>query len=276
MVFFVDIINVSLILSIKHDKATLSYFKYGSGPSVVLAFHGFGQTHVVFEDLAKAMGEQYTIFSIDLFFHGKSKWGYGEAPLEKSFWKAIMETFLQKEEIERFGVMGFSMGGKFLLACLEEFSSKVESITLLAPDGIKTSFWYSLATYPLLFRRLFKSMIDHPGRFYGIAKVAHTFKLIDKGILRFVESQMNTHEKRERVYLSWVVFRHFKFKTPAIAQIINFNGIPVTLVIGSHDKIITAKNMKPLLSKLPHAKLHVMESGHNNVISAWARANKKP
>jgi pimeloyl-ACP methyl ester carboxylesterase len=118
-------------------------------------------------------------------------------------------------------------------------------------------------------------MIDRPGRFHSIAQMAFTFKLIDKGILRFVESQMNSHEKRERVYHSWVVFRHLKFELSGIAKILNTHKIPMTMVIGKHDKIITAKNMTRLMSLVPHAKLQIVESGHNTVISAWAKAKNE-
>jgi pimeloyl-ACP methyl ester carboxylesterase len=270
--FFTDILTVSGSHSFIYNQATLHYSKYGSGAHFILAFHGFGQTHSVFKELEQ---EDCTMYSFDLFFHGESKWDYGEAPLEKSFWKELMTAFLKQEAIEKFGVIGFSIGGKFALACVEAFPNQLDSIMLLAPDGVKTSFWYSLATYPLMLRNLFKSMIDKPGRFHSLTKIAFNFKLIDKGILRFVESQMNSHEKRERVYHSWVVLRHLKFDISDIAVIVNTHKIPLILVIGKHDKIITAKNMTSLISRVPHAKLQLIESGHNTVISVWARVKNE-
>jgi pimeloyl-ACP methyl ester carboxylesterase len=81
---------------------------------------------------------------------------------------------------------------------------------------------------------------------------------------------MNTQEKRERVYQSWVVFRHLKFDVASIAFLMNSHQIPLTLVIGKHDKIITAKNMMRLIRQVPHAKLQIIDSGHNNIISKWA------
>jgi pimeloyl-ACP methyl ester carboxylesterase len=253
------------------NHASLHYQKIGSGTNVVFAFHGFGQTHAAFDELANSIDKNYTLYSFDLFFHGESKWGYKELPLEKSFWKELMSAFLKQEDIEKFSVIGFSMGGKFAMVCVEAFPNQIDTITLLAPDGIKTSFWYSLATYPLMLRKLFKSMIDKPGRFHQLTKIAFRFNLIDKGILRFVESQMNTREKRERVYHSWVVLRHLKFNIGHLASLVNSHQIPLTLVIGKYDKIITAKNMARLIRQVPHAKLQLIESGHNNIISKWTQ-----
>lgn len=256
-----------------YNGATLHFSKSGKGERVLLAFHGFGQDHKAFERLPEKFSEHYTIYSFDLFFHGKSDWKKGEEPLEKSFWKSLLSEFLTHFKIARFNLLGFSMGGKFVLATLEALPEKAEQVFLLAPDGIKTNTWYSLATYPFMLRRFFKSMILHPGRFHSIVRFAHKTGIIDKGVLRFAESQMNTEAKRHQVYLSWVVFRHLKFKMGTIAHRINSNNIGLTVVIGKHDKIITAKNMNGLLSKVPYHTIEILDTGHNGLIAKWSGSN---
>ncbi len=209
------------------------------------------------------------MYSFDLFFHGESSWGDNEMPMEKGFWKKLLNQFLIENSITRFSVLGFSMGGKFALASVELFSERIEEIFLLAPDGIKTSFWYSLATYPHVFRKLFKSMIGHHQRFTAVAKMALRLRLIDKGVLRFVELQMNTQEKRKRVYYSWVVFRHLQFDLDEIANTLNSHRVPLTLIIGKYDKIITSKNMELFVKKLHTVRFEVIEAGHNDLIKSY-------
>jgi pimeloyl-ACP methyl ester carboxylesterase len=159
------------------------------------------------------------------------------------------------------------MGGKFALATLELFPKQVEHIFLLAPDGIKTSFWYSLATYPLLLREFFKSMILKPGRLHVITSGLHRLRIVDNGLLRFAESQMDTQEKRERVYYSWVVFRHLNFDMKHIAGLIMSHAIKLTMVVGKHDKIITTQNMQQLLRHLHDYQLEILDTGHSGVIA---------
>ena len=255
-------------LAFKYQETTLYFLKAGKGSQTLLAFHGFGQDHQAFTELFEKLSNQYTIYTFDIFFHGKSEWSKGETPLEKSFWKELLTEFLSHYKIERFNLLGFSMGGKFALASLEAFPGKIDKVFLLAPDGIKTSAWYSLATYPVALRKLFRSMITNPNRFYAIAHFSVKIGIIDKGILRFVESQMSTKEKREQVYYSWVVFRHLKFDVNRIASIINANNINLTLVIGKYDKIITLKNMQSLLIRLKTYNLEIPETGHNGVIGS--------
>jgi pimeloyl-ACP methyl ester carboxylesterase len=248
-------------------RSRLCYKISGRGEKVLLLFHGFGQHHHAFNALSEALAPVFTLYSFDLFFHGNSEWNEGEQPLEKEMWRAMMLKFLQKHKIENFTVLGFSLGGKFALTSLELFPDKIERIVLLAPDGIKTNFWYSLATYPLLLRKFFKSMILKPGRLHTVTSLLNALHLVDRGILRFAESQMDTQEKRERVYYSWVVFRHLHVDIQKIADVINQRAIHLIMIVGNHDKIITVQNMQALLRLVPNHQLELLDTGHNGIIT---------
>ena len=250
------------------QNSTLHFTTLGTGPQTLLMFHGFGQDNNSFYTLSAAISQPYTAYVFDLYFHGQSRWGHGETPIEKAHWKETMQAFLAQNEIDRFSLAGFSLGGKFALATVEAFPEKVENIILLAPDGIKTNFWYSLATYPVLFRKIFKSMIHHPERFQSIIKMLHAWNLMDNGVLKFAEFQMNTEEKRKRVYYSWVVFRHLKFDVDKIAALLNRYKIPVTLVVGQYDRVIKPKSMERLVTKLRKYTFETPEVGHTGLIAA--------
>jgi pimeloyl-ACP methyl ester carboxylesterase len=248
------------------QKAQLHFHKTGKGKKILLAFHGFGQTKQHFLLFAQSLRDTYTVYSFDLFYHGMSFWHEREKPMKKEFWKHLMEIFLKEHNIDRCSLAGYSMGGKFVLATLEAFPEKVEKIILIAPDGIKTSFWYSLATYPVWVRKLFRSMIINPKPFYLLIGTLSKTGMMDKGIVKFANSQMNTREKRRRVYYSWVVFRCLHFKMKKIASLINDHNIEVDMFLGKYDKMITLNNMQKLLKHIKYYKLHVLECGHNTLI----------
>lgn len=250
----------------QYQGAVLGYSQTGNGPEPMLVFHGFGQDHNAFNNLIEELGDKFTFYSFDLFFHGKSQWPHNETPLSKVYWKELLGHFLHEKAIRNFSLLGFSLGGKFVLASIEAFPSRVSSVYLLAPDGIKTNFWYSLATYPVVLRRLFKSMILKPGRFLYIVKWAKKFNLVDRGVIKFAESQMGIEEQRKRVYYSWVVFRQFKFDSNSIAALINSNKIELYIFIGRFDKIITANNMDLLLKCVPNHHFQILDTGHHGLI----------
>ena len=249
-----------------HKNATLAYQQSGNGTEPLLLFHGFGQNHSAFAPLFDSLTKYYTFYSFDLFFHGHSQWPFGERPLSKEFWHDMLSQFLLENKIGKFSLLGFSLGAKFALASFEAFPSRVNKVYLIAPDGIRTSTWYSLATYPIVLRALFKSMIARPGLFSSIAKMARTLNLIDKKVLRFGESQMQTEENRSRVYYSWVVFRHLHFDQRKLAALLNSNRVFVTILIGQFDTIITAENMQGFITKVPQATLQILSTGHNGLI----------
>jgi pimeloyl-ACP methyl ester carboxylesterase len=252
---------------IDYQDTRLHYSTAGHGPTPLLLFHGFGQDHKAFDVWISALENKYTMYAFDLYFHGQSTWPL-RRPLEKSDWKQIIMQFLGKEKIELFVVVGFSLGGKFALATLEAFTDKVTKVVLLAPDGIKTNLWYNLATYPIAVRLLFKSTVLQPGRFFTLAQFFQRVGLVNKGIVRFAESQMDTEEKRRRVYYSWVYFRHLKFDIPSIATILNQQHIPVLMLVGKYDKVIPIKNMEGLLQRLHQKQIEVLDAGHNDLINA--------
>src|SRR5688572_20735740 len=112
---------------ITEGKTKLHYQKLGHGTKVLLAFHGFGQNSDYFLPVAEALGEQFTIYAFDLFFHGNSWLEKEHAPLTKEFFTSLLQRFLAKEKVEKFSVTGFSMGGKFALAVLESFPERIHS-----------------------------------------------------------------------------------------------------------------------------------------------------
>ena len=251
---------------IHYNRNLLHYVKAGNGKHPMLVFHGFGQDHTLYVPLLKSLSKKYTLYIVDLFFHGKSEWNEGERPLQKSTWKNILQVLFQEQQITNFSILAYSLGGKFALATIEAYPRQLKDVFLLAPDSIKTSFWYSLATYPKGLRMIFKSMIYRHERFLMLVNKLNQFNLADKGLIRFADYQMNSEAKRKRVYYSWVVFRHLTFDLRKIGELINQNKIVLTMVVGKYDKVIRPENMNRLLNHVRDYRLEILESGHTGLI----------
>ena len=101
---------------VRHKKSLLHYKMLGSADRTLFIFHGFGQDHQAFQSISDTLSAHYTLFVFDLYFHGKSEWGYDEMPLEKEHWKETIGLLLEEYHIGKFAVAGFSLGGKFAMA----------------------------------------------------------------------------------------------------------------------------------------------------------------
>lgn len=248
------------------DTSSLKYTIWQGGDKIMLCFHGFGQDHSVFKSVYEVVKGTHTLYSFDAFFHGASQWHRGEEPLKPEHWLSFMCAFFKQEQIDRFEVMGFSMGGKFALITAQLFPERTEHLHLLSPDGIKTHFSYRFSTWAIPFRRLIKTQITNPSVFKGIVLIARKFKLVSNYGLRFAETQMDTEFKRAQVYYAWVVFRHFMPDLQKVADLVNHSDTSLTFYLGKYDKVINKKEMQHLMDLLEDYELKELESGHSRLI----------
>ena len=244
----------------------MKYTRWPGGEKVLVCFHGFGQDNHAYKTIHESLKETFTVYSFDLFFHGDSQWSSDKESLETLDWFNFFKAFLNKECIEFFEVMGFSMGAKFAMVTAELFPDRVSHLHLLAPDGIKTHFSNRLFTYPYMLRRLFKNQIENPVLFNWLVSFSKKTGLLNNYSYRFAKSQMDTESKRRQVYFSWVVFRNFNPDLKNLAQIVNSSSMNITFYLGNHDKVIGQNQIAPLLRLLHDFQLKEIDSGHSQLI----------
>ncbi|TGE14334.1 alpha/beta fold hydrolase [Hymenobacter elongatus] len=247
-------------------KTQLHFRAYGTGPRAVLAFHGYGQAESHWRGMAAVLGPDVTLYAFDLFYHGSSKLAKADAPLHKARLGALLTQFLAEQRIERFGLLAFSMGAKFALTAVEQFPERVEKVWLIAPDGIRTQFWYSLATYPPWMRGVLGRAVLRPQRLLRFIDVLAQRRLVDSGLVRFAQWQLDSREKRLRVYRSWVGFRHLIFDPKRLAAALNRHPTPVTFFLGKYDRVIPHAGLREFSASLHNSHTVLLEAGHAGLL----------
>jgi len=254
---------------------SLNYHRLGHGPKILLAFHGIGQTGLTcFESFSKQLEDHYTIYAFDLFFHGQSKGIHGNDDfseqniLSKTLWKKLISDFLEENRIDRFDIAAFSMGGRFALATLEEFSNKIDNAFLIAPDGVSEHPLYTLASRFWPTRKLFHWVLQNPDTLIKSANVFEKLGLIHKSLIRFTQFMLADPQRQETIYRSWLAFRMLKFDVTRIYQ--KLNGTTVYLFIGKYDKLLKAKDVKKLSILLPKEQYFLIPAGHGNLVEKAA------
>jgi pimeloyl-ACP methyl ester carboxylesterase len=242
----------------------LSHLKIGKSDKILLAFHGMGQDFSCFQKFAQTFENQYTTYLFDLPFHGKSK--VDETIITKEIWEEYLTQFLQENQIKNFSVIAFSMGGRFALATLEAFSERIENAILLAPDGItEDPFYYGVTRFSFT-RNIFKKLLKNNHRFHGFAGLLSRMGIVHESVLKFAKMMVNTPEKQEQLYQSWVGFRTLRFDIEKLAQLINHQKINVKLFMGKYDKLLPAYNVYPLTKHLKNVELIMLDSTHGRLV----------
>lgn len=247
----------------------LHYKKYGAGPRHLLAFHGFGQDHTAFSHFQASLGSQFTILSFDLLFHGDSRWPHKELPVSERGWQELLTRVLQSENIQRFSLMGYSLGGKVALATAALFAGQVDEIILAAPDGVYHNPWYRLATGTRVMRSVFRYLTHRPAWLAAVISSATSMKLISKNLGKFAASQIANPTNSVRIYNSWVGYRQFSRQEWEAVQIINNNGIKLTMVAGRHDSVIPWQNLWSLTEKCAKHEWVLIKTGHQSLLRKY-------
>ncbi len=254
-------------------RQQLAYQRLGTGPRIALAFHGFGQTSGVYAPLAAALGDVYTIYAIDLFLHGGSKRA-DSTHLAKEDWCDCIDAFLTGQQIDRFTVMGYSLGGRFALVLAEYFASRLDALVLMAPDSIRFSYWYGLATQSTVGRSVFGLAMRHLPVLHRVGQALVRLQLLRPSLLRFAEVSLSTPEQRQLVYDAWIQFRQIKPDLLRIAHDLTRHKVPIQLIVGSYDQIVPATYLLPLTRLLTQYTLTQLPTGHNRLIDKSAAVLK--
>lgn len=246
--------------------SVLHYNSIGYGSKHMIAFHGFGQDSTCCHPFAHSVAAHFTCYAVDLFFHGKSTRNDCEKPLRLDELKHFMDELLKTHAINRFTIAGYSLGGKFAMALLKLYPDRIDHIILIAPDGVRTNFWYKVATYPYISRRIFRHIVTHPALFFRLIGVFQKYGVLNKRVAKFAKSQMNTQEQRQRVYCSWVAFRKLAVDLEENIRLMNQYNISLALFFGKYDQVIPWKKIVPLLDNVSARKLVILDKGHNTLL----------
>ena len=222
----------------------------------------------MFSFLAKYAGDQYTFYSIDLPFHGKTAWQDGFTFTDPDLLQ-IIEKILHQNNYElqainhKLTLLGFSLGGRIALSLFQLIPEKIEKLVLLAPDGLKVNFWYWLAAQTWLGNKFFHFTMKHPGWFFGFLKMLNKLKLVNVSVFKFVNHYIGDAEARRLLYARWTTLRKLKPDLGLIKSLVRKNDIQIRLVYGKHDRIILSSVGERFRKGIEEkCTLSVIHSGH--------------
>jgi pimeloyl-ACP methyl ester carboxylesterase len=238
----------------------------GNGSETILAFHGFGRhakDFIVFEPLLRA---NQRIISVNLFAHGKSVFPeerIDKNPITKSEWHQLLSVFLTHLGIEKFHLLGYSMGGRICLTILEIMPQKILDFLLIAPDGLKLNWLYRFASGTMLGRKIYRSIIDRPRWLFVLAKILNKTGILNDKLHRFVHVHLDTREKRQLVYDAWLIYKKLFPNLELVAQAIIECQLRGNLIFGEYDSVITPRLSERLTKKTgTQVKTHLIKTGH--------------
>jgi pimeloyl-ACP methyl ester carboxylesterase len=252
-----------MLKQFEYKGYVLEFKVFGEGEEDLLCFHGFGRHADDFDFLSERYGKKYTFYSFNLFYHGNSQ--IKGTSITKQELKELFEVFLKKYTINKFGLFGYSLGGKVALCLYEFFAPQITKLILAAPDGIRISTWYNLVSNNKVASRIYRDFIvSNPNWFLNTVTVLNKMYLVPEGMKKFVFHQLNDKSKRQLVYDVWI---SHKLLTPDMQNIIvklNNYHTPALFIFGKYDSVIKPQFADFVIKKTgSNVKRIIINKGHN-------------
>ena len=246
-------------LTLAYKNSAIVYYRFGNGPQPVACFHGYGEDGLAYSFLSKYAEDHFTFYSIDLPFHGKTRWNE-EQPFIHDDLVTIVGHIVEGKKVI---LLGFSLGGRMALTLYQNMPGFIERMVLLAPDGLKINFWYWLSTQTWAGNKFFSFTMKHPGWFFGFLKLLNKLKLVNASIFKFVNFYIGNKEVRQLLYDRWTSLRKIKPRLSLIKSLIRKNNTTTRLVYGKHDRIILSSVGEKFKKGIEtQCTINVINSGH--------------
>ncbi len=239
----------------------LNIQKYGSGETKLVAIHGLGSASTAWDLVRPELSKHYELITLDLPGHGDA-FMLANREMNPARISEIIVHELKALGIEKFHLIGNSLGGWIALEMATAFPQNVLSVTGVAPAGL----WLSPKTHrngELAVSRILARIT------YPFAKTIAKFKFMRAIGFKLVSPQWEKFSPEtcakaaiamggaSGYYTLWDAFLGNRFDKEISAN------IPVTIIFGDTDYTLPASNSQEKSLAPNHSKWVVLpQSGH--------------
>ncbi|MES2703128.1 MAG: alpha/beta hydrolase [Bacteroidota bacterium] len=246
---------------IQAGSQQLHYLQLGSGPHLLLAFHGYANDAAIFYIFEKHLGKEYTILSFDLPHHGRSRWP-DDTLLTKNDLLTLIQKIKHEFSISKVALMGYSMGGRVCLNIIALSPESVDKVVLIAPDGLTPNFYYHFLTRTILGKKMFRHFLTHPERYFKVIDWLRDKKRIDASRHRFAMQYLQSEYTRNFLLRVWPAMSDLIAPSGRVQKAIRKHSLPVAIFMGAYDKIIPPGLAHSFGKGLATVQVHVLQKGH--------------
>lgn len=239
----------------------LNIQRYGKGPIKLVAIHGLGSASTAWDLVSPQLSERFEFITLDLPGHGNAFMLANKSMNPVRISKIIVEE-LHAIGIEKFHLIGNSLGGWIALEMAAAFPEHVLSVTGVAPAGL----WLKPKTHRNGELAVSRIMARATYRFAGV--ISH-FKFMRAIGFKLVSPQWEKFSPEtcanaavamggaSGYYSLWDAFLGNRFDKQISEK------IPVTIIFGDTDFTLPAENSQEKSLAPKHSRwVTLPQSGH--------------
>lgn len=250
-----------------YKNVEIEYTTLGNGSILVLGFHGFGLDAHAFDVFEPAFKDQFTVYSFSLLYHGNTITPDNfpkDFILKPNELRDFVIAFTESMNIEQFGVLGYSIGGKIALKTIEVIPERINLALLIAPDGLKRNFWYHFATHNAIGKLFFRFFIWFPQPIIMLIGMLSSIRVLPKNMKKFLLSNFQEKENRIKVLNVWRTFSGADPNMDIVLENIEKFNISTHILMGTYDPVLKSSSLqKVIANKKDKISWYNVQGGHN-------------
>lgn len=243
------------------EKGDVECLQFGVGNKLLICIHGFGDNANLFKSIAPAWEKDYTMIAFSLPYHGKTAWEPSRFSSRNI--REVIDAILNKFNKDRFSILGYSMGGKITMYCLQKYyAEKIDRLILCASDGLKTHILYDVSKLPRWYIELMMLLMRFPKGMFKFVGWVYRRGYLSKFLYDFFMNHFETKEQRKRFFGVATSSRYMKPDIKKMATLINQQKIPVDMYFGERDEVILMDGAIQFSELLENVRFYQLEKGH--------------
>jgi pimeloyl-ACP methyl ester carboxylesterase len=260
-----------------YNNSPISYYRYGSGKEIMVAFHGYDQTGSAYAPVGQLLKDRYTLIAIDFFWHGFSEWREPRDFTEMDLRDIVLGIAAQEELVlKKLTVCSFSMGTRMLRAIVCAFPEKIERLILLSPPTIEFNQLVNFTTGTILGLLVFRHVANNYAVLSNWLQRLYRWKILNRSTYLFSLKNIGEKQRMTKVYKTWIAQRKLRTNLANVAKLANKHKIKVILIVGKNDALAPPyKMIKYVRNRFENSKVFLLNKKHELVTQETLDALKK-
>lgn len=253
-----------------HPLVHLHYYRFGNGKKTMLCFHGYGMHGKQFKVLTEKLGEEYTFYGFDLFFHQQTllkdnSIQHIKKGLSKSDFCAVINAFCEQEAIDRFSVISYSLGTHYATVLAEQEAARIDKLIIMAPAVLRIFLPLRLAAKNRMANYIFRKVFLSESRVRSILQLCRKLRVFDEKGHQILLSEMETLDLRFAFYANVTYLKHMEPKHDRLIAELNKNKVKCYFIFGKRDPMFPSHLADQWISQLDSVKKLVIDEDHDMV-----------
>jgi pimeloyl-ACP methyl ester carboxylesterase len=248
----------------------MHYYRFGSGPKSMFCFHGYGMHGRQFRVLEETMGDQYTFYGFDLFFHKNTilkdqSISAVKKGITKSQLAALFKDFCKTTGTELFSIIAYSMGSHYATSLVEEMPEHIEELFIAAPSSLKPGKIITFLSANRLGNKVLERMALSDNGMTRLLSVLKKIKIIDQKAYDILFKEVSSPDLRFSFYACASYMRLLTLNKEKFIAKLNQYQIRSIFIFGERDRSYPPAIGQAIIPRINLAKQFVINENHDMI-----------